>query len=91
MLHRLHELHGAHQREFVRDLCLKRHVLADVEAGHVRLDRPELAAIVGRGIRLHVVGFEVRRAAREAHHDDRTRCPWLNGPVPRGGEECRAA
>ena len=60
----------ADDRELVGNLRVSRQVFADVDAGDVGLDRPELAAILRRGVRLHVVGFHVRRAARQPDEDD---------------------
>ena len=45
--------------------------LGDVEAGHARADRLPDAAILGRGVRLHVVHVHVARAAVEPDQDDR--------------------
>ena len=49
--------------------CL-REQLGDVEAGHVRADRLPDAAILGRGVRLHVVQVHVAGPAVEPDQDD---------------------
>jgi hypothetical protein len=46
-------------------------MFAHVDARHARADRPEFAAILGRGVRLHIVRFHVRRPARQPDEDDR--------------------
>ncbi len=55
----------------VRALGVERHEFADVEAGDVGRDGVKGAAVFGRGVRLHVVHVEVRRAAREPDEDHR--------------------
>jgi hypothetical protein len=57
--------------ELVGHTGVQGHVLADVDAGHVGLDGPEVAAVLGGGVRLHVVHFQVRRPARQPNEDDR--------------------
>ena len=49
-------------RQFVPHLRLEREVLADLDAGHVALDRFEFAAELHGRVRLHVVQIEMRRA-----------------------------
>ena len=79
VLHRLDELHGADEGQFVGDLGLERHVFADVETRNPRLDRPELAAILRRRFGLEVVHVEVAGATRETDHDDGARLLGLGG------------
>ena len=62
--------HRAHQREAVGDLGLPGEEFANIDARHVGPDGPEIAAEFRRRIRLHVVGVELRGAARQPHKDD---------------------
>ncbi len=64
------EAHVADDRQFVGDLRLQGHQLADVQAGDVGVDRLELAADFDGGVRLHVVEVDVAGAAVEVDHDD---------------------
>ena len=65
------ELHIANDGQLVGEPRLAGHVLADVDAGHVGLDRLEVAADLDRRVRLHVVHVDVAGAADEQNHDDR--------------------
>ena len=62
---------GANQGELVGQLSVQGQQFADIEAGHLGADRLEVAAIFGRGVRLHVVRFHVRRPARQPQEDHR--------------------
>ncbi len=62
---------AANERELVRHLRHQRQVLADFDAGNVRLDRLELAADFRRRIHLQIERVLVRRPARQINHDDR--------------------
>ena len=64
-------LRAAEDRELVGDLRLHRHQLADFHARHVGANGIELAAVLDRRLRLHVVHVEVRRAAAQVNHDRR--------------------
>ena len=77
--------------QLVHDLGLQRHVLADLDAGDVRGDRLELAADLGRGVRLHVVAVDVRRPAAQPDHDDRLAAAGFRGRGGRGGAARRPA
>jgi hypothetical protein len=48
---------------------MQRQMLADVDPRHVGMNRPELAAVILRGVRLHVIRFHVRRPARQPDED----------------------
>ena len=48
-----------------------RQVLAELDAGHVRRDRLELAADLGRGVGLEVERVLVGQPAGQVDHDDR--------------------
>ena len=61
----------ADEDELVRHLGDAREVLADVDAGDVGVDRLELAADVGRGVRFEVPHVDVRRPAGQVDVDDR--------------------
>ena len=61
----------ADERVLVGQLREQRQVFADVDAGDVRVDRPEHAAVLLRGVRLHVERFHVRRPARQPDEDHR--------------------
>ncbi len=68
------------------------HVLAEVDAGHVRRNRLELAADLGGGVRLEVHHVLVRWPAGQKDHDDRL----VLQATPRrrlglGGEQLRQA
>ena len=62
-----------------------RQVLADLDAGDVRGDRLELAADLGRGVRLEVEHVLVRRPAGQEDHDDRLVRAADAGLLPRRG------
>ena len=62
---------AADDRQPVDDPRRVRQVLADLDTGHARRDRPELAADLPRGVRLHVPGVEVARAAVVEDQDAR--------------------
>ena len=64
------EAHAANERHLIGDPGLQGHVLADVEAGHVGLDRLELAADLGRRLGLQVVHVELGGTAIQPDHDD---------------------
>lgn len=59
----------ADDRVFVRALRVERHQLADVDAGDVCPDGPEIAAKFHRRLGFHVVGLQVRRTAGEPEED----------------------
>ena len=61
----------ADEGEFVRHLRHARQLLADLNAGDVRFDGTELAAVFGGCVGLHVPHVLVRRTARQEDHDDR--------------------
>ncbi len=61
---------GADEGELVGDAGVQGQQFAHVEAGNVRADRPERAAVLRRGVRLHVVGLHVRRPTRQPDEDD---------------------
>ena len=60
----------ADDRELVGDLRLEGEELADLHAGDVGLDRPPDAAVLGRGLGLHVVHVHVPGPAVEPEEDD---------------------
>ena len=62
---------GADERVAIGDAGMARQMLADLHARHIGRDRLEVAAVLGRGVGLHVVGFHVRRPARQPQQDDR--------------------
>ena len=62
--------------ELVHDLGLLRQVLADLDAGHVGGDRLELAAELGRGVRLEIVHVDVAGPAGLPDQDDRLAVRW---------------
>ncbi len=62
--------HRADQRDLVERLRHHRHVLADLRARDLRLDRLELAANIGRRIRLRIPDVDVARPALQEDHDD---------------------
>ena len=64
-------LDAADERQFIGDPGLQRHQLRNVKARNVGLNRLELAANLGRRLRLEVVHVEVTRPAVQADHDDR--------------------
>ena len=61
----------ADERVLVGDLGVQRQVLADVDAGDVGLDGPKGAAVLDRGVRLHVERLHVWRPAGQPDEDDR--------------------
>ena len=63
------------QRRPVHPACQPWQVLADVEAGQRRGDRPELAPDAVGGIGLEVEHIDVRRAAEQVEHEDRSGRP----------------
>jgi hypothetical protein len=72
-----------------------RQVLAHLDAGHVGVDRPELAAKLRGRVRLHVERIHVRRAAAEEDEDRRGRprpanLLRLRGPQVTGERQPRA-
>src|SRR6185437_12332605 len=66
--------------EFVGNLRLQRHQLANVHAGNIRLDRLEFTAILDGRVRFQVVQIDVTGTAVEVDHD--------NGLVRRTGIHC---
>jgi hypothetical protein len=46
-------------------------MFAHFNAGHIRADGPEVAAILRRRVRLHVIRFGVRRPPWQPDEDDR--------------------
>jgi hypothetical protein len=61
---------GADDRVFIGDPRVHRQIFGDVDAGDVRVDRVEFAAIFGRGVGLEVVHLHVRRPAGQPDEDD---------------------
>ena len=53
----------------VRDFRMPRKQLANLHAGHVGFDRHELAPILARRLRLHVVHLHVRRTTRKPNEN----------------------
>src|SRR5262249_17989717 len=64
------ELHVADDGELVRDLRVQRQQLADVDAGHVRPRRRELATVLDGRVRLEVVHVHVAWPTVQVDHDD---------------------
>src|SRR5882672_2677893 len=62
--------HGPDDRELVHDLRHAREELADLDAGDVGPDGPQLAADFGGRVRLQVPHVLVGRTARQEDHDD---------------------
>ena len=62
-------VHAAQNGQLVGHARLHRHQVAKFDAGHIGADRLKFAAKLGRGVRLHVIGVDVRRAAAEENHD----------------------
>ena len=58
-------------RRLATPLGLEREQLADVHARHGGADRAERPAVLGRGVRLGVVGLELARPAPHPEQDDR--------------------
>src|ERR1043166_7049750 len=84
------EAEVANQGEPVGNRRLERHQLADVEAGDVGANRLELAAILGRGVRLHVVVIDMARAAEEVDEYDRlVGSRRIDGPLRLEPEQVR--
>ena len=85
-------VHRAQDRELVRPLRGLRHVLANLDAGNVCLNRLELAANLHRGVRLQVPDVLRRHAAVQVDDDDVLRDGiWLvgRGVSPLGREQVR--
>src|SRR5205823_7420741 len=89
----------ADERALVHLLREQRHRLRERDAWHVGLDRLELAADVGRRIRLRIPDVDVARAALEVDQDHRFGgVPAVLGTLRRrvrrsfaGGQELRQA
>ena len=61
---------GPQHGQLVHQAGLLGHQLAELDAGHVGVDRAERAAILGRRLRLGVPGLHVPGAAAEPEQDD---------------------
>ena len=63
-------VHRADLRQQVHDLGLQRKPLADTRAGNAGLDRRVHPAILGRRIRLHIVGILLAHTAVSPEDDN---------------------
>jgi hypothetical protein len=68
----------ADDRQVVRLPTQVRQVFAELDAGRARRDGAERAAVLGRGVGLHVPGVDVRRPAAEPDQDGRLRYTAAN-------------
>jgi len=60
---------AANQRELVGDHCVYRQKFANVNPWNIGRNRRELCAVVLGRVRLHVVGFQVRRPTNHTKTD----------------------
>ncbi len=68
---RVDRLHAVDDRKLIGDFRVPRQMFADLHTRHVGINRPELAANVGRGLRLQIVHIQMTGAAAEKYKQDR--------------------
>lgn len=79
----------AEERELVSNLRVLGKVLTNFDAGDVGLDRHEGASNIGRGVGLHVVGFQMAGTTMHKQHDDRAILDGGRGRLGLGTKELR--